>query len=47
MNKEKAKIIEAMFKIKLQIMLKTGILRDFNNCYMIINDESIIVIWKN
>lgn len=45
-NKEKAKIIEAKFKVKSQKMLETSILRDFYGCYITIKDKSIIVIQK-
>lgn len=43
-NKEKVKIIEAKFKTKSQIILENIISRDFNSCYMIIKDKSIIVV---
>lgn len=44
MNKKEAEIIEVKFKAKSQIILKTGTLKDFNDCYMIIENKSIIVI---
>lgn len=46
-NKKKAKIIEAKFKVKSGTILKTGISRDFNNCYITIKAKSIMVMQKN
>lgn len=45
MNKKEAKIIEAKFKAKLQTMLKTSLLENFNGCYMTIEDK-VIMIYK-
>lgn len=47
MKKEETEIIKAKFKVKTQIILETGILRDFNNCHITIKTEFIIVIQKN
>lgn len=38
--------MEAKFKVKTQIILRTGILEDFNGCHMTIKAESIMVMQK-
>lgn len=47
MNKKQAKIIEAKFKAKLQTMLKTSALKNFNVCRITIEDKAIMVTQKN
>ena len=42
--KKEIKIIEAKFKAKLQIILKTNISKDFNDDYIIFKITFIIVV---
>ncbi|MCJ1345194.1 hypothetical protein MMC31_003400, partial [Peltigera leucophlebia] len=39
--------MEAKFKAKIQTILETGASKDFNNCRMVIEAESIMVVQKN
>lgn len=47
MNKEEIEIMEANFKAKSQIMLETGISRDFNGLHMTIKDKAIMIVQKD
>lgn len=47
MKKEKTKIIEAKFKVKIQTILETSISKDFNNYHMTIKARFIMIIQKN
>lgn len=47
MINKKIEIIEAKFKTKSQILLEISVSEDFRGYYMIIKDESILVIVKN
>lgn len=44
MEKKETEIIKTKFKAKTQIILKTSISRDFNNCHMTIKAESSMVV---
>lgn len=44
MNKKEVEIIEVKFKTKSQIMLETGVSRNFNSCCITIEDEAISII---
>lgn len=47
MKKKKIEIIETKFRTKTITILKTKVLKDFNDSCMTIKIESIIVIYKN
>lgn len=47
MQKEETEIMEVKFKAKIQTILKTVALRDFNNYRMTIEAEFIMVVQKN
>lgn len=44
MKKKETKIMEAKFKAKIQRILETGALGNFNSYHMTIKAESIIVV---
>ena len=47
MKKKETEIIKAKFKAKIQTILETSTLKDFNNCRMTIEAEFIIIVKKN
>lgn len=47
MKKKKTEIIKTKFKAKTWKMLKTGILKNFDNYYITIKIEFLIIIHKN
>ena len=47
MKKEETVIMEVKFKAKTRTILEIGVSGDFNDCYMTIKAESIMVVQKN